>query len=411
MVEKFELTNGLTLLVEPIDNVQSVAYDLLIPGGVINDPPEHLGLTLILGELTSRGAGSLDSRQMSEAFENAGIRHGESGGHHRFTYRGSLLAENLPTALELVSLMVQQPKLPEEEIDNIRSVCLQEIVGLLDNPAQRVMSELCNRYYPQPYGRPGEGTETGLNSCDISVLRSEFERRFGPEGSILSIAGRVDPQEVQSHVERLFGSWAGSTVERPAFDQMPEHESFHIESESAQMQIALAYPSAKFIDEHYYTARVAAGILSGGMFGRMFVEVREKRGLCYSVYSRHSAGRECGAMLSYAGTTPERADETLMVMLQVLRELKGSIALDELERAKANILSGIVIGEESTSSRAVSNAGDQWLLGRVRDLDVIKEEVQKVTPEMIDNYLEAFPANSFMLQTLGSRKLELERYL
>lgn len=403
------MANGLVVIVESIPHVESAAYDLLIPGGILTDDEERIGESLILAELTSRGAGNLDSRALSDRFDEHGIRHSESVGHDKFTYHGSLLADKLEPALELVGMMVREPMLPEDEIDSIKSILLQDIQSLKDNPARRAMVELSRRYYPGPYSRPSLGEQEGIEAVTIDSLRSMWSKHFRPAGSVLSVAGKVNPEEVFGQAEKLFGAWKGDAVTLPKFGTQPKHASYHIDFESAQLQITLAYPSAPFGDRHYYTAKVANGVLSGGMFGRLFIEVREKRGLCYSVFSRHAATKSYGTMLAYAGTTPERAAETLDVMVKELRSLRGTVEAEELSRAKANLKAGLIIGEESTSSRAGSNATDWWLDRRIRTLDEIQAEIDKVSTDSIDEFLKAYPADSFSLLTLGSKRIDVER--
>ncbi len=409
MLKVSQLPNGLALVVEEMRHVESASYELLIPGGVLYDAENLQGASLILAELTSRGAGNFDSRALSDRFDALGIKHSESGGHDKFVYRGSLLAEKLPEALELVSLMVRQPHLPAEEIDSVKSLLMQDIRALEDNPASKAMVTLNEIYYPSPYGRSSLGTTAGLEATTLDIVRDAWRSCYLPKGSVLSIAGNVRAAEVEEAAEKYFGQgWEGDTAPRPAFGPMPPHASHHVESDSAQLQIALAFPSAPFGDDHYYAAKVAAGVLSGGMFGRLFVEVREKLGLCYSIYARHIGTRDYGTVLAYAGTTPERAHDTLNVMIGVMREVKG-VSEEELERAKANILASCIIGEESASSRASSNALDWWVDGRIRTLEEISERINAITVADVDGYWSKYPLNSFMLLTLGSRRLELPK--
>ncbi len=399
------LPNGITVLIEEIPNVESVAYEVSIPGGIVTDRGGQEGSCLILADLVSRGAGGSDSRSLSDAFDNRGIRHSESAGFDRFYFRGSLLGEELPEALHLVSLIVRQPELPEKEVDPIRSILLQDIASLQDNPARRVMVELGSRYYPAPYNRPSHGTEDGLKACNGTQQRADWERRFGPRGSIISVAGKCTHSAVLDLCQKQFGSWSGQTEGLPAFGGLPAHAYTHVNFDSAQLQIALSYPSAVFGHPLYFAAKVALQVLSGGMFGRLFTEVREKRGLCYSVYARHSSTKDFGTVTAYAGTTPERAQETLDVLVAELRQLKGTVTEDELARAKANLKASLVIGEESSSARASSNAHDWWLDKRIRSIDEIVSEINKIDARRIDEYLDAFPMTSFTLVTLGSREL------
>lgn len=405
MVKITALSNGLTLLVEEMPHVESCAYEVLMPGGVVLDAPETVGASLILSELTTRGAGSLPSQALSEAFDDQGIRHAESAGLDNFAYRGSLLSERLEPALRLVSLMIKEPMLPASEIDNIRSVLLQEIASIQDNPARRCVVELTKRYFPELWNRPTHGVEGGIARTEASHLEQGWKSLFRPNNALLSVAGKVKASEVERIVEKYFGNWSGKGPNLPPFGAMPERGAHHIQFESAQLQVALAYPSASVGHPHYYNAKVAANILSGGMHGRLFVEVREKRGLCYSVYARHSATQHYGSILAYAGTTPQRAHETLEVMVQELKGLKGTVSEEELKRAKANLKTTLILAEESSASRASSNAGDYWVQKRVRTPQEIEGEINKVTAASIDKYLEEFPVRDFMLLTLGARDL------
>lgn len=399
------LDNGLSIIIEEMPHVQSAAYDLLIPGGIVSDAEGLVGNSLIAAELTGRGAAGLSSRQISDAFESLGARHSVSCGHERYVYHGALLAQHLDECLALVAKMVLAPTLPEEEIPNIKSILLQDIDALDDNPSRRAMIELSQRYYPAPYSRSSLGTKEGIQAATPATLRSAWEQAFHPGGAILSIAGNVKAPEVLASVRKLFGKWRGNGIKLPEFGAMPALGRYHIQVESAQEQIVINYPSAKFLEPHYYTSKVASGVLSGGMFGRLFIEVREKRGLCYSVYARHSSNNHYGTMTVYGGTTPQRADETLAVILEELEKLHGTVTAEELARAKANLKATLIIGEESSGSRASSNAVDWWLKGRVRGLDEIEREIEKVSNADIDNFLETYPARPFTLLTLGSKEL------
>lgn len=406
MVRISELPNGLTLIVEEVPHVSSVAYSLMIPGGVVHDAEETLGASLILAELTSRGAGEYDSRALSERFDALGVRHSETIGSDSFLYNGFLLADELSEVLELVSLMVLEPRLPADEIESIADLFSQDIRSLEDNPANKAMIKLREKYYPTPYGRSTLGTLTGLKNTTLEILKAEWQEKYHPRGAVLSIVGNVKCAEVETLVHRYFGAWQGSCVQKIPFGTPAKGAYHHIESDSAQLQITFASPSAPFCDENYYAAKVASGILSGGMFGRLFVEVREKLGLCYSVYAGHSATKEYGTLSAYAGTVPERADKTLEVMLREMKGLKGTVTQEELDRAKANILAGYVIGEESIPARASSYASDWWIIKRVRSREEITQAYNQVTLADIDNYCERFPIADYSVLTLGSRRLD-----
>jgi predicted Zn-dependent peptidase len=399
------LSNGLIVIVEEMPDFESAAFELHIPGGIAFDEESRIGSSLLLAELTTRGAGGLSSEDLSNAFDSLGIRHSESSGHERFVYRAALLKDTFSEALRLSSLMVHAPLLPEDEIESIRSILLQDIAALADNPSRRAMLELSNRYYPAPFNRPGCGNEEGLKNTTVASLRAQHKEYFAASGSILSVAGNVKTAQVLSEAEKNFGKWEGEAKKRIPFGKIQPFARHHLQEESAQLQIVLSHPSAPFGSPHYYAAKIAAQILSGGMFGRLFIEVREKRGLVYSVYASHSSAKEYGTVTAYAGTTPERAHETLEVMLEVMKGLRGTITEVEIKRAKANLKSSLVMGQEGTGARASSNAQDYWIDGRVRTLDEIVRGIDAVGQKELDAYLSAYPVEPFTLVTLGARKL------
>lgn len=405
MITSHQLKNGLTILVEEMSHVESASYDLMLPGGFICDPADRIGASLILGELIGRGAGPLNSRQLSDAFDDLGIRHGEGVGSDRYAMSGSLVSDSLPRALELLSWMVREPHLPEEEIPNIQSILLQDIDSLSDNPARRCMVELSRRYYPGPYNRPSLGEAEGIKMTNRDTIVALWKRMFSPRKAILSVAGKVKATEVIQRVERLFGDWQGDDVSIPAFGTLPKNEYFHIDFDSSQMQIVLAAPSVLFNQDGYYSGKLAVSILGASMFGRLFVEVREKRGLCYSVYARHGSTTSYGTVTAYVGTTPERAQESLDVLLGELNGLKGTVSVDELDRARTNLKASLIMGEESPGARAGSNAQDWWLLGRIRPLSEINSEIDKVTVASVDEFLTKFPFSPCSVLTLGKHKL------
>ncbi len=399
------LPNGLVVLAQHIPHIKSAAYDVSFPGGLAMDDKDALGASLILAELTSRGTKNLNSRALSDAFDFDGIRHSESAGFSRYSYRGSLVADKIDTALTLVRDMILDPSLPKEEVASIKDLYLQDLISLKDNPSALAMIELQKRYLPEPFCRSQYGEESGIEGVSYDRLKKLWDDSYAPSKAIVSVAGAIEPERIFEQIEALFSRWEGEGHSPPEFTEFQSTGDHHVPYESAQQQIVFAYPSAPFLSKHYYTAKVVNGILSGGMFGRLFIEVREKRGLCYSVYSKHAGAKDYGMVTVYAGTTPERAHETLSVILEELNNVSGNIEEKELSRAKTNLLSGLIMSEESAASRSVTNSSDWYLTGKLRTLEEIREGIESVTVDDISDYLSEFPPNDFSLLTLGKRAL------
>ncbi|RMD83623.1 MAG: insulinase family protein [Candidatus Dadabacteria bacterium] len=402
------LSNGLTVIVEEARWAESASYALIVPSGLLFDPEQNIGASMIVAELTSRGAGGLSAQELSNALDSLGARHTVGCGLFYTTYRGSLLGDRLEDALAITASMATEADLPGPEIDGIKALLEQEINSMYDTPSRRVMHELSIRYYPGVFARPSLGDKEGIRQTSIDTIRKIYRNFYVPEKSILSISGKVSADSIIKKVEALFGGWKGSAPNYPIPGEFPPRDVFHVSYDSTQLQIAVAFPSAALEDEDYYSARVLNGVLSGGMFGRLFVEVREKRGLCYSVNSSCSANGYYGVHTAYAGTTTERAQETLDVMMEIFKTISGTITEEELERSKANIKASLVMSEESTQSRAISNATDWWWISRIRTLEEIKAKIEEVDLKMTDNYAQKLAATEPMVVTLGEKELKLK---
>lgn len=398
--------NGLVLVAEPMMSLESAAFTFLTPAGSVYDPPERAGLATLTNELCMRGSGSRDSRKFVDDLDNLGVERGEGVSELHTNYRGATLAKSLPDALSIYADLLRRPHLPPDQLEASRLVALQELQSIEDEPAQKVMIELGRRHYPSPWGRPSQGDLAGLETISIDDIRQCHAAQYRPNGTILGVAGRLNWDELRMHVGRLFGDW--KTVEPPAIREQPRNQRHeHLTHESNQTQIAIAWDAVPYNHPDYYQVVGAVGVLSGGMSARLFTEVREKRGLCYSVYATMHSLKHRGSVLCYAGTGTERAQETLDVTLAELVRLAAGITPDELGRLKARIKSGLIMQQESSSSRSGSLARDWYHLGQARTLEEVGALVDQLSPESINTYLAANPPRDFTIVTLGPTPLTM----
>jgi predicted Zn-dependent peptidase len=405
-VYQHTFANGLVLLAERMDHVRSAAFNFLVPAGCAFDPVGQGGIAGVLAGLITRGAGARDSRALSLALDNLGVDSDESVGAVNMRFWGSTLARNVPAALDIYADILLRPHLPEEELEPVVALAIQDIQSLEDAPQSKVMVELRKRYYPPPINKDRRGTEAELEALTIDAVRAVHASGFRPNGTILSVAGNIEWEALKEQVGRLFGDWKQGAA-TDATPQPHNPQSGHIHKETSQTQIALAYPSVTVTDPDFYNARAAVSVLSGGMSSRLFTEVREKRGLCYSVYATHESLKTQGTVLAYAGTRAERAQETLDVTLNELRRLKDGISDDELDRVRAGLKSSLIMQEESTSARAGAIATDWYYLNRVRSFDEIQAIIDGLTPTKILAHLERYPVRNVTLVTLGPKPLEV----
>jgi len=402
--------NGLTLLAERMEHVRSAALNFLVPAGCTQDPPRHLGVASVLSDLITRGAGNRDSRELSLALDSLGLDRDESVGGIHMRFWGATLARNLIPALEIYADIIRRPHLPADEVEAVRALALQDLQGLEDEPRQKVLIELRRRHYPSPLGQDRRGTKSGIASLNAEVIRAHYRRLFTPRGTIISVAGNIEWKELKQEVDRLFSDWDGPTPPPLKVGKQPAKRA-HLPKETQQTQIAIAYPSVPIGHPDYYAALGAVNVLSGGMSARLFTEVREKRGLCYAVWATYTTFKDRASVLCYAGTTNERAQETLDVTLGELQRLQDGISADEVERVQAGLKSSLIMQEESTSARAGTLASDWYYLGRVRSPEEIQEAVNALTPRKITHHVRRFPPSDFTVVTLGPKALRLKHEL
>jgi predicted Zn-dependent peptidase len=261
-------------------------------------------------------------------------------------------------------------------------------------------------HLPWPLGRNSMGLSDDLKKLTLEECRRDYEQRYLPNGAILALAGNVEFEAARQAAAADFGDWAPRA--REPLKQAPPPGRFHHEhQESEQTHIGLAWPGVLETDPDHYVVRLAIEVLSGGMSGRLFTEVREKRGLAYSVWAGYSGMKEKGFILGYAGTSNERAQETLDCFLEQVRLLSDGVTAAELARAKTGLKAGIIMQGESTSARAGAIAHDYFIRGRIRTLDEIKAAIDAVTLDSLNAWLKANPAGPFTIVTVGPKTLKL----
>ncbi len=401
-----EFPSGLVLLAESMEWLESASFTVRVPAGCNFDPKDRAGLSGMTCEQALRGAGPRDSRQFITDLDNLGVERGEGVSSSHLSFSAATLAGNLAPALSIYADLILRPHLPDDQLEASRNVVLQELQAIEDEPSQKVMQELRRQHYPDPWGRPSQGDEAGVTATTNDDIRNFWNSHCRPDGAIISVAGHFDWLALLDQVSTLFGDWPSrgleSITETPASERIA-----HIAHESNQTQIAVAYASLPYKHPDYFRAWGSVGVLSGGMSARLFTEVREKRGLCYSVYASHHTQRERGDVFCYAGTSAERAQETLDVTLAELIRLRDGVLSEEIDRLKARIKSSLIMQQESSGARSSSIARDWYLLGRVRTLDEISQAIDELTAEGISAYLAEHPPRDFTIVTLGQQPLEV----
>jgi predicted Zn-dependent peptidase len=234
-----------------------------------------------------------------------------------------------------------------------------------------------------------------------------WSARARPGGAILAVAGAVQPDPLAARLDQLLSGWSGECAE-PKAGASPPRGYAHESDETNQVQILVLHDAPHEAHPDSILEKVVISVLSGGMAGRLFTEVREKRGLCYSVAAGYSGGKTFGAVEGYVGTAPDRAQQSLDVLMAEFARLRtpdGAIQEGELQRALVGMKSRLVFSGESTAGRSSSLAYDMHRLGRPRPLDEIAREIQGVTQARINEYLARRTMGRTTIQTLGPAPL------
>lgn len=402
-----QLANGLTLVAEEMDWLESAAFALLLPAGCAFEEEKKLGLGNLTCEMVQRGAGRRDSRQIVADLENLGADTSSSVSIAHTSFGGAMPAESLFPVLGIYGDMVQRPHLPDDQVDDARLTCLQEVRAIEDDLAQKLMLTLRMRHYADPWGRGPHGSEETVSSLNRADVERHFQSRYMPRGAILSVAGKINWLALKDHVEVVFGEWDHG---KPftVVEKAPPRKYVHLNAESSQTHIGVAIDGVPYSHPDYFQLRGAVGVLSDGMSSRLFTEIREKRALVYTVYGSCHSLHDRGAVLAYAGTTAERAQETLDVLVAELRGLYKGVTHDELGRLKGRIKRSLIIQQESSSSRAGSIALDWYFLGRVRTLTELSKIIGDLSVDSINAYLAANSPREFTVATVGPEPLKWE---
>ncbi|WP_428388057.1 M16 family metallopeptidase [Mucisphaera sp.] len=399
-IQTHRLANGLTVIFEPMTGVESAALTLLVPAGIAAEPEDRQGVAGLLTEMICRGAGGLSSREHVAMLDRLGVQRSTSASIRQMRVGATVVADRLSEAIPPVLDMVLRPNLDEAELEPSRQLAIQTIDGLKDDPQHRVMLELRRLQFPEPLGRSPHGRREDLEAITPDDLRAFWSSRCLPDGAVLAVAGKIEPEALLAQIEGLTADWQGGAEPTP-ITAAPDPQAHHSREETAQVHIAIGLEAVPEGHPDSWSQRLAVATLSGGMSARLFTEVREKRGLCYSVYASYAGSRDFGAVLAYAGTTPERAPETMEVLSQELVRVHEGVEAGEFARAKTGMKARVVMSGESTGARAAALASDHVVLGAARSLEEIGEQIDAVTLDGLNRFLAENAPGPQRIATIG----------
>jgi predicted Zn-dependent peptidase len=394
------LSNHLDVLVEHVPNVRTAAIEWWLPAGVAYDPHDRVGRAAVLAEMVLRGAGSLNAKEQAAALDRLGISRQVSPGIRFMRLGGIMLGSRVEEGFGMLRDIVLNPLLPEESLSPIVGLCVQSLDSLSDDPAHLAMVELDRHHLSAPFNRSPYGDRDAFLALRSDDLRVAAHQTMRPDGAILSIAGDIDADAVLAIIIPAVSDWHGDNPE-PSIAASGDRGMHFLTHDSAQTHLALAFDGPQARDADRMNELIAMMVFGGASSGRLFTEVRQRRSLCYSVYAQYAASRDEGTTRLYAGTTPQRADETAAVCLEQLYLLKDGISEEEFNRAKRRLLSRIVMRSESTTALAKRLAHECFAMGHARTLADIRREIEGATLDQVNAYLSIRRFGHMTLQTVG----------
>jgi predicted Zn-dependent peptidase len=400
------LSNGLTLVAERIPAVRSAAMTFLVPAGAASDPVGASGSATVLADWILRGAGKRDSRELTAYLDGLGVSRSSHAETVFLRLSATMLGKNLLAVLPVYGDIVQRPMLPEEGFGPALDLAIQQLESIEDEPSHKLSLLLREKHFGFPFGRPSVGVKEELEKLTAERLRDDYRERFTPQGAILAVAGSFNWEDLVKAVEEAFGGWAAGPA--PAMVQQAAPRGVtHVTQETNQSQIGLAFDTIAESHPDSILMQTAMNVLSGGMGARLFTEIREKQGLCYSVQAGYSSLKHAGAIFGYSGTSPERAQRTLDSFIVELKRMGEGITAEELDRAKIGMKSRVIMQGESSGARAGALAHDFFHRGRTRTLDELRGLIEGVTLERVNGFLAAQPMGELTVVTIGPEALRV----
>ncbi len=399
-----QLPNGIEMIGQYMPSLSSITFGLQLDAAVVHEPEDKEGLAHLFEYMLFQGTKQKDARALNEAFETLGARKGASTGLETAQVWSQIVHTKFDRTLELIHELLLTPTFPRDELEQMRNIILQEIRRRDDEPMSRIFElARANFYRGTSLGRLMLGSNESVHSLQRKDLQDFWRARYQPNNVLFSVAGKFDWEHVVEKMQTLFGNWEGQAA--PSAEQVPHPENTVVleHQEGKQEHIGMMFPFPNYTDPDYYPAMVISEVLGGNMASRLFVEVREKRGLVYGVSASMGGNKHLGAMRIYAGTTPEQGRECLEVIVNELRKLEqDGITTDELERAKVQLKSENVMRSEGSGARMGSIARSWWYERKIRTVQDVKEGIDSVTQKQVLNVLRRFsPLQPLTVAAIG----------
>ena len=360
-----KLPSGLTVVTETMDRMETVSLGAYVASGTRNEEAAQNGVSHFLEHMAFKGTERRNAAEIAEAIENVGGHINAYTAREQTAYYVKVLKEDLELGCDIIGDILTHSTFAPEEVERERGVILQEIGQANDTPDDIIFDHFQEAAFPnQPMGRPVLGTEDIIRSMQGADIKSYMQAHYAASNIVVAAAGRLEHDRVVGLVERHFADLPAEQP-RPLPPGRYAGGEFREERDLDQVHVVLGFPSVGYSDPDYYAVMLLSGLLGGGMSSRLFQEIREKRGLVYSVYSFVAPYVETGLFGIYAGTGEEEAAELVPATLEELHRVQIDANQAELNRARAQVKAGILMSMESTGSRCEQLSRQLQIYGRI----------------------------------------------
>jgi predicted Zn-dependent peptidase len=398
------LANGLRVATHAMPHVETVSLGLWVGAGARHERESEHGISRFLEHMAFKGTKRRSAQEIAEEIEEVGGELNAATGLETTAYFARVLKGDEGVALGLIADILQNSAFRGPELEGERQVILQEIAATRDSPDDVAYDLLHDAAFPQqPVGRPILGTPDSVKRFTAADLKGFLKRRYGPESMVISAAGAVRHASLVRHAEALFGGLSGGG--RTGREQRAKYVGGTRVSEKPfeQSHLLIGFPSPSYREEEFFTAQVFSGLFGGGMSSRLFQEVREKRGLCYAIYSTAWGLRDAGLLGIHAATGADLMSALIDVIgAELKRAAEEAPGAPELSRAKAQLKAGLLMGLESSSARAEQMARQLLSHGRILATGELIGKVDEVTPEDVRAFAARLTASTPAVAVVGS---------
>ena len=395
------LDNGLRLITDRVDTVESVALGIWAGVGTRDENLKDNGVAHMVEHMLFKGTNKRTASQIAGEIEAVGGSMNAYTSRELTSYHIHLLKDDAPLALEVLADMYTASNFPDAEIERERQVILQEIGMCNDTPDDLVFDLHSENAYPdQAFGAPILGRAENIHAMSREALTGYVSDFYNVQNSVIVASGNIDHVEFAAQVSDALGALPkGQAHTRDAARY--EGGDCRIEKELEQAHFVLGFDGVSRFDEEYYAAQALSTLLGGGMSSRLFQEVREKRGLVYSIFSFHSGYRDCGQFGIYAGTGADDLKEIMPVICDEVLKIAHDAKEDELARAKAQLKASLLMNRESMMSRADQNARTLLLQEKLFTQQDLIEAIEGIDLKAISRIAKKIFSSKPTLTALG----------